>query len=124
MRCAVSGEPYRVSEYASRQVRDNIHRAGLEAAFDAFRGAPARRPCTTPLVGVSANCSMIEAIDLCEEIPRRPLGRTPGDEARMSDRRWWVSDLSKFLRHYPGRKPEHDLRVIHHQNDERLMAAA
>jgi CDP-paratose 2-epimerase len=70
------------------------------------------------------NCSMIEAIDLCEEVPRRPLGRTPGDEARMSDRRWWVSDLGKFLRDYPGRKPEHDLRVIHHQDDERLMAAA
>jgi hypothetical protein len=25
---------------------------------------------------------------------------------------------------YPGRQPEHDLRVIHHQNDEWLMAAA
>jgi hypothetical protein len=34
-----------------------------------------------------------------------------------------VRDLGKFQRDYPGRQPEHDLHVIHHQNDEWLMAA-
>jgi hypothetical protein len=30
---------------------------------------------------------MIEAIGLCEQIPRRPLGWTLGDDARMGDHR-------------------------------------
>jgi CDP-paratose 2-epimerase len=71
---------------------------------------------------------MIEAIALCEEIAGRPLTWSLGDDARLGDHRWWVSDLDEFRRDYPDWELEYDLRgilgEIHDQNAERWGAAA
>jgi CDP-paratose 2-epimerase len=71
---------------------------------------------------------MLEAIALCEEISGRPLEWTLGDDARMGDHRWWISDLGPFERDYPDWRLRYDLRAIleeiHDQNVERWQAAA
>ena len=54
---------------------------------------------------------MLEAIELCEEIAGRELDWTLGDEPRMGDHRWWISDLDEFRRDYPDWEPRHDLRA-------------
>jgi CDP-paratose 2-epimerase len=68
MICAVSGKPYRVLGYKGKQVRDNIHSFGLVEAFAEFIRAP--RSGEVYNIGGSrhSNCSMPEAIALCEEI--------------------------------------------------------
>src|SRR5215218_2067387 len=128
MRCTVTGEEYTVFGYGARQVRDNIHSADLVRAFDAFRRAP--RPAAVYNIGGGrhSHCSMIEAIELCEEIAGRPLNWSVSDRARMGDHRWWISDLSEFRRDYPEWEQEYDLRgilqEIHDQNADRWLAVA
>jgi CDP-paratose 2-epimerase len=128
MRCTVTGEPYTVFGYGGRQVRDNIHSADLVRAFDAFRRAPRAAAVYNIGGGRHSNCSMIEAIELCEEIAGRSLSWTLSDRARMGDHRWWISDLSEFQRDYPDWGQEYDLRSIlreiHDQNADRWLAPA
>ena len=68
MICTVTGRPYRVFGYKGKQVRDNIHSFDLVEAFAEFVRAP--RAGEVYNIGGSrhSNCSMLEAIELCEEI--------------------------------------------------------
>ena len=122
MRCTMIGEPYTVFGYGGKQVRDNIHSADLVAAFDSFHRAP--RPAAVYNIGGGreSNCSMLEAISLCEEIADRELAWTLSGENRIGDHRWWISDLNPFRRDYPDWKitygVEEVLREIHEQNVE------
>src|SRR5687768_13391287 len=71
MRCVVEGRPYRVFGYKAKQVRDNIDSRDLVDAFWHFIQAPRTAEVYNIGGGRFANCSMIEAIDLCEEISGR-----------------------------------------------------
>ena len=126
MRCTLSGEPYTVFGYGGRQVRDNIHSADLVRAFDAFHAAPRAAAVYNIGGGRHSNCSMLEAIELCEQIAGRTLDWTLSDGARTGDHRWWISDLAEFARDYPGWSQEYDLEgilhEIHDQNAERWSA--
>jgi CDP-paratose 2-epimerase len=127
MRCTVAGDPYTVFGYEGKQVRDNLHSADLAAAFAAFHAAP--RPGAVYNIGGGrvSNCSMLEAIALCEEIAGRELSFTVSDEARIGDHRWWISDLGEFQRDYPSWSVKYDvpavLREIHDANVERWVTA-
>jgi CDP-paratose 2-epimerase len=128
MRCTMTGEPYTVFGYAGKQVRDNIHAADLVAAFEAFHRAP--RPAAVYNIGGGrqSNCSMLEAIELCQEIAGRELDWQLGEENRIGDHRWWISDLEPFRQDYPGWDISHDVRdilgEIHDRNAERWTAVA
>jgi CDP-paratose 2-epimerase len=128
MRCTVTGDPYTVFGYEGRQVRDNIHSADLVRAFDAFHGAPRTAAVYNIGGGRASNCSMLEAIAMCEEIAGRRLNWSLSNQARMGDHRWWISDLAEFERDYPDWGLEYDLRgilrEIHDQNAERWGAPA
>ena len=112
MKCAASGQPYTVFGYQGKQVRDNIHSADLVAAFRQFIAAP--RSGEVYNVGASrdSDCSMLEAIALCEEITGRKMNWSYKEEARIGDHIWWISDPSKFERHYPQWQRKHTLRSI------------
>jgi CDP-paratose 2-epimerase len=128
MRCTMTGEPYTVFGYGGKQVRDNIHAADLVAAFEAFHRAP--RPAAVYNIGGGrqSNCSMLEAIDLCQQIAGRELDWTLGEDNRIGDHRWWISDLEPFKGDYPGWDINFDvadiLRQIHDRNAERWLAGA
>jgi CDP-paratose 2-epimerase len=128
MRCTVTGEPYTVFGYGAKQVRDNIHSADLVAAFEAFHRAPRAAAVYNIGGGRFSNCSMMEAIALCEEIAGRQLRWSLDGAARMGDHRWWISDLAEFQGDYPDWAPQLDLhatlREIHDQNVERWEAAS
>ncbi len=117
MKCAVTGQPYTVLGYKAKQVRDNIHSRDLLAAFQAFFENPRPGEVYNMGGGVYANCSMIEAIRLCEEIAGRPMSWRYDPNNRVGDHIWYVSDLRKFQAHYPGWQPRMDieatLREIH-----------
>jgi CDP-paratose 2-epimerase len=128
MRCTLSGQPYTVFGYGGRQVRDNIHSADLVRAFHAFHRAPREAAVYNIGGGRHSNCSMLEAIELCERIAGRPLQWTLSDHARTGDHRWWISDLSEFTADYPDWSQEYDLegllREIHDHNAERWSAVS
>ena len=112
MICTVTGRPYRVFGYGGKQVRDNIHSADLVAAFAAFIREP--RAGEVYNIGGSrhSNCSMLEAITLCEEISGKRLTWKYEEDNRIGDHIWWISDVRKFQGHYPGWKFRYGLREI------------
>jgi CDP-paratose 2-epimerase len=127
MRCTMTGEPYTVYGYGGRQVRDNIHAADLVAAFDAFHRSPRAAAVYNIGGGRASNCSMLEAIDLCQQIAGRELRWTLGEEHRVGDHRWWISNLEPFRRDYPEWEIRHDVRgiltEIYERNAERWAVA-
>ena len=112
MKCTVSGRPYRVFGYGGKQVRDNIHSHDLVEAFAAFIAAP--RSGEVYNIGGSrhSNCSMLEAIELCQEISGRMLSWSYEEDNRIGDHIWWISDVRKFQQHYPAWKFRYGLREI------------
>ncbi|MGI8481320.1 MAG: NAD-dependent epimerase/dehydratase family protein [Chthoniobacterales bacterium] len=112
MICTVTGRPYRVFGYGGKQVRDNIHSYDLVEAFDAFIRAP--RAGEVYNIGGSrySNCSMLEAIKLCEEISGRKLAWTYEENNRVGDHIWWISDVGKFQAHYPAWQFKYGLREM------------
>jgi CDP-paratose 2-epimerase len=128
MRCTMTGEAYTVFGYGGKQVRDNIHSADLVAAFEAFHRSPKAAAVYNIGGGRQSNCSMLEAIELCQEIAGRELEWSLGAENRVGDHRWWISDLEPFKCDHPDWDLSHDvgdiLREIHDRNAERWIPSA
>jgi len=128
MRCTVTGERYTVFGYGGKQVRDNIHSADVVRAFAAFHENP--RPAAVYNIGGGreSNCSILEAIALCERIAGRELEWELAEAPRIGDHRWWISDLSDLRRDYPAWRMtygiEQILREIYEQNVESWSVAA
>jgi CDP-paratose 2-epimerase len=112
MKCTMTQTPYKVFGYKGKQVRDNIHSYDLIQAFDHFYRAP--RSGEVYNIGGSrfSHCSMLEAIQMCEEISGNKLSHTYEDTNRMGDHIWYVSDVSKFQSHYPDWKLTKDVKTI------------
>src|SRR5689334_9730637 len=112
MKCTVSGRTYKVFGYKGKQVRDNIHSFDLVEAFLAFIRAP--RIGEVYNIGGSrhCNCSILEAIALCEEISGRKLTWEYVEDNRIGDHIWWISDVRKFCAHYPAWSFRYGLREI------------
>jgi CDP-paratose 2-epimerase len=123
MKCTVTGQPYTIFGYDGKQVRDNIHAQDVVRAFHAYAQAPRSAAVYNLGGGRESNISMLEAVELCEQIAGRQLDYTLSDQARIGDHRWWISDLDAFKRDYPGWSLtwgiEEILREIHDFNLER-----
>lgn len=128
MRCTMTGDPYTVFGYKGKQVRDNIHCRDLVRAFDAFRKDPRSAAVYNIGGGRASNCSMLEAIEICQRVAGRELNWSLGDDNRTGDHIWWISDLREFERDYPGWSLEFGiediLTQIHEHNAERWTPAA
>ncbi|MDQ4143288.1 MAG: NAD-dependent epimerase/dehydratase family protein [Actinomycetota bacterium] len=105
MKCLVTGASYEVLGYKGKQVRDNIHSSDLISAFDHFYRQPRVGEVYNIGGGRRSNCSLLEAIELGESIVGKRLNWSYVDAPRRGDHIWWISDTSKFERHYPSWKP-------------------
>jgi CDP-paratose 2-epimerase len=112
MRCAITGTPYTVYGYRGKQVRDNIHSADLIAAFRELLQHPPSGEVYNIGGGRFSNCSVLEAIAMCEELTGREMQWRYDDRNRAGDHIWWISDTTKFQRHYPGWTLQYDVRRI------------
>ena len=112
MKCAVSGSEYVIYGYKGKQVRDNIHSLDLIKAFDAFHANP--RPGEVYNMGGSrfSNCSMQEAIQICEGITGRKMKVRYEETNRIGDHIWWISSVEKFKSHYPVWQLTYSVPVI------------
>ena len=127
MKCTATGTPYTVFGYAGKQVRDNIHSQDLVDAFWHFFQNPRSGEVYNIGGGRDCNCSMLEAIDICEAITGRRLAWTYSEENRAGDHIWWISDTRRFRDHYPQWSIRHDvgqiLEEIHAANRQRWREA-
>jgi len=112
MKCAVTGKPYTVFGYQGKQVRDNIHSSDLIAAFYEFYKQPTSAAVYNIGGGRESNCSMLEAIEICQEITGQEMNYTYIEDNRIGDHIWYVSDLSKFKAQYPSWSIKYDVKQI------------
>ena len=102
VKCGVAGRPYTIFGYKGKQVRDNLHARDLVSAFWHYHQRP--RAGAVYNIGGSrhSNCSILEAIEMIREITGRPFELAVTDEVRPGDHKWYVSDVRRFQRDYPG----------------------
>lgn len=128
MRCAVTGRPYTVFGYKAKQVRDNIHSRDLADAIWHIVQSPRSGAVYNMGGGRHSNCSMLEAIDLAQEISGNDLDWRYSEDNRSGDHIWWISDLRRFQADYPEWAPRYDLGTImlelHHAQVTRAAAPA
>jgi CDP-paratose 2-epimerase len=101
MKCAITGEKYTVFGYEGKQVRDNIHSWDLVNMFWHFHQNPKQGEVYNAGGGRFSNCSMAEGIEMCEIIIGKRMNYEYTKDNRIGDHIWWISDVSKFKRHYP-----------------------
>jgi CDP-paratose 2-epimerase len=128
MKCVAIGRPYTVFGYNGKQVRDNIHSADVVGAFMQFWDRPTAGGQVYNLGGGrGSNCSMLEAIAICERITGRTLTWTYKDTNRIGDHIWYISGLQKFQRDYPQWRLRYSLESllqdIYDRNAERWAGA-
>jgi CDP-paratose 2-epimerase len=127
MRCAMTGTPYTVYGYKGKQVRDAIHSSDLIAAFDEVFRAPRSAEVYNIGGGRFSNASVMEAIELAQEITGEEMKWTYTDTNRTGDHIWWIGDNGRFAEHYPGWSLEYDvpriMRETYDANVERWTRA-
>ena len=72
-KCVVNGNPYTVFGYKGKQVRDNIHSHDLVNMFWQFYLKPRIGEVYNAGGSRHSNCSMLEAINICEELSGREM---------------------------------------------------
>jgi CDP-paratose 2-epimerase len=112
MRCVMTGRGYTVFGYKGKQVRDAIHSKDLIRAFQAFFEEPRVAEVYNIGGGRFSNCSVVEAIDLAEQIARRKLSWQYNERNRIGDHIWWIGDNGKFRAHFPAWRQEYDVQRI------------
>lgn len=112
MRCTMTGTHYNVYGYQGKQVRDAIHSSDLIACFERFWRAPRVAEVYNIGGGRFSNCSVLEAIDLAQDIAGRGLDWTYVDQNRIGDHIWWIGDNGRFAEQYPGWELQYDVRAI------------
>jgi len=110
MKCAINHQPYTIFGYKGKQVRDNIHSYDLVNMFWHFYNNPRSGEVYNAGGGRFANCSMLEAIQLCEEITDNKMNYSYSETNRIGDHIWYISDVSKFKGHYPDWNYTYDIR--------------
>lgn len=124
MKCAITGDKYTVFGYKGKQVRDNIHSWDLVNMFWHFHQSPRQGEVYNAGGGRFSNCSMAEAIQICEKITGKPMNYSYSETNRIGDHIWWISDTSKFEAHYPGWKLNYNIDDILTQIHEAFLTRA
>lgn len=112
VRCLITGKKYEIYGYKGKQVRDNIHSSDLVSAFYEFFKNPKKGEVYNIGGGRFSNISMLEAIDLAQEISGKKLFFEYIDNSRAGDHIWWISGTNKFKAHYPKWKQAYDSEMI------------
>lgn len=104
IKCVKYEKDYKIFGYKGKQVRDNIHSYDLVNSFYEFYKNPKIGEVYNIGGGIYSNCSMIEAIEMCENLAGKKLNYNYVEKPRKGDHQWYISNLSKFKIDYPNWK--------------------
>jgi len=110
--CILTGREYSIFGYKGKQVRDNIHSHDLVNAFYHAFNAPQVGEVYNMGGARFSNISMIEAIAKIEGLSGKKAVTTYVENNRVGDHIWYVSNVDKFKKHYPGWEFEYDMDRI------------
>jgi CDP-paratose 2-epimerase len=112
MKCAFTGDHYTIFGYKGKQVRDNIHSWDMVNMFWHFYQNPRTGEVYNAGGSRHSNCSMMEAIKICERITEKKINYSYANENRIGDHIWYISDVNKFRKHYPDWSYKYNLEDI------------
>ena len=115
IKCAREGRPYRVFGYKGKQVRDNIHSFDVCRLFEEFYENPRCGEVYNLGGGRQNSISMLEAIEMAENVTGRKLSYEYLDGNRKGDHICYISNLSKIKEHFPRWEITHSLKDIFEQ---------
>ncbi|MDB9745196.1 NAD-dependent epimerase/dehydratase family protein [Candidatus Pelagibacter sp.] len=112
IKSCISEKKYTLIGYNGKQVRDNLHSNDLINCFWEYYKKPNRGEIYNIGGGRYSNCSILEALNLVEQINKieikKKIIRTP----RVGDHIWYISDTAKFQKHYPKWKQKFNTKKI------------
>ncbi len=113
VKLSLKNKEYNIIGYKGKQVRDNLHSFDLVNCFWEFYKRPRRGEIYNIGGGRYSNCSIIEAIHLVERIKNIKIKKKFIQTPRVGDHIWYISNLSKFKKHYPNWKQKYDtIKII------------
>ena len=103
---------YNIIGYKGKQVRDNLHSFDLVNCFWEFFKKPKKGEIYNIGGSRFSNCSIIEALELIEELTNIKIKKKYTKEPRVGDHMWYVSNIEKFKKHYPNWKQKYNTKKI------------
>lgn len=92
---------YTIFGYKGKQVRDNIHSYDVANMFYHFYQNPKVGEVYNLGGSRHSNISVLEAIEKIEKITGKKAKIKYNAKNRIGDHIWYISDISKFKKHYP-----------------------
>ena len=105
-------QKYNLIGYKGKQVRDNLHSNDLINCFWEFYRKPKIGEIYNIGGGRFSNCSIIEALNLVENISKINIKKKILQVPRVGDHIWYISDTSKFKKHFPKWKQRYNTKKI------------
>jgi len=112
VKISLSEKKYSLIGYKGKQVRDNLHSHDLVNCFWEFFKKPTKGEVYNIGGGRYSNCSIIEALELVEKFGKISVKRDILKTPRVGDHIWYISNLSKFKKHYPKWKQKYNTKKI------------
>ena len=112
VKISLAKKKYSLIGYKGKQVRDNLHSHDLVNSFWEFFKKPTSGEVYNMGGGRYSNCSIIEALDLVEDIANISIKRSILKKSRVGDHIWYISNLTKFKKHYPNWKQKYNTKKI------------
>ena len=112
VKCIATGQKYTIIGYKGKQVRDNIHSYDLVNAFYHFYKKPRFGEVYNMGGARHSNISMLEAIEKIKNILGKKAKIKYQSSPRIGDHIWYISDVSKFKKHYPKWDFKYDIDMI------------
>ncbi len=100
VKCIATGKKYTIFGYKGKQVRDNIHSYDLVNMFWNYHQNPKQGEVYNAGGGRNSNVSVLEAIEKIEKITGKKAIIEYSEQNRSGDHIWYISDVSKFKKHY------------------------
>tara|TARA_A100001015_G_scaffold308928_1_gene407399 strand:- start:2379 stop:3428 length:1050 start_codon:yes stop_codon:yes gene_type:complete len=112
VKTSIREKRYTLIGYKGKQVRDNIHSADLISCFWEFYKKPTSGKVYNAGGGRFSNCSIIEALDILENLLKIKIKKTVIKQNRVGDHIWYVSSMKKFKKDYPNWKQKYSTKSI------------
>ncbi len=112
VKASLTKKKYTIIGYKGKQVRDNIHSNDLVNCFWENYKRPTFGEVFNTGGGRFSNCSILEAIEIIEEITQTKIRKEIIKQNRVGDHIWYVSSMKKFKKHYPKWKQKYSIRKI------------
>tara|TARA_B100001027_G_C16263675_1_gene330782 strand:- start:368 stop:1417 length:1050 start_codon:yes stop_codon:yes gene_type:complete len=112
VKLSLSKKKYSLIGYKGKQVRDNLHSKDLINCFWEFYKKPKKGEIYNIGGGRYSNCSILEALNIVEEISKTKIKKEFIKKPRVGDHIWYVSNISKFKKDYPNWKQIYNTKKI------------